>query len=59
LVSLMSQHAVLKSDNLFGRREAEKESARMRDYKDPAYGRAMSALLKGAAPAPVRARVRG
>lgn len=55
----MSQHAVLKSDNLFCRREAEKEPARMRDYKDPAYGRAMSALLKGAAPAPVRARVRG
>ncbi len=54
----MLQKAVVKSDNLFSRREAEKESARMRDYKDPAYGKAISALLKGAAPAPIRARVR-
>lgn len=55
----MAQNAALKSDNLFSRRSAEKEIVRMRDYKDPAYGKEMSALLKGAAPAPVRARVRG
>ena len=55
---LMQQKADIKPENLFARREAEKESKRMRDYQDPAYGKAMAALLKGEAPAPVKAQVR-
>ena len=55
---LMQQNADIEPDNLFARREAEKEAKRMRDYQDPAYGKAVAALLKGDAPAPVRARVR-
>lgn len=54
----MQQNAGIEPDNLFARREAEKEAKRMRDYQDPAYGKAVAALLKGAAPAPVKARVR-
>ena len=55
----MEQVAAVKAQNIFSRHNAEKEAARMRDYRDPSYGKAMAALLKGAAPAPVRARVRG
>lgn len=55
---LMKQNADIESDSLFARREEEKEAKRMRDYQDPAYGKAMAALLKGEAPPPVRARTR-
>lgn len=54
----MQQNADIEPDNLFARREAEKEAKRMLDYQDPAYGKAMAALLKDEARAPVKARVR-
>ncbi|GEM_PF-6900129 len=44
------------SQDLFVRRSAEKEAARMAAYHDPGYGKAVRYLLYGGAfPAPVRA----
>lgn len=54
----MCNDKISKSDNLFLRRNEEKERIRMRDYNDPEYGKAVFALLNGAAPAPVRAKIR-
>lgn len=42
--------------NMFVRRNAEKEAARMEEYNDPEHGKAVRYLLySGAFPAPVRA----
>ena len=54
----MFNDKVSKSDNLFIRHNEEKERIRMRDYNDPEYGKSIFALLKGAAPAPVKAKIR-
>lgn len=55
----MSKRAEVKFDDLlFVRRNAEKEAARMRDFHNPEYAKEMYALIYGAAPAPVRSRVR-
>lgn len=50
-----------ESEDLFVRRNDEKEYIRMRDYRDPNYGKAMKELLRGGPDgfsAPVRAKVR-
>ncbi|MCK7553257.1 hypothetical protein [Marinobacter goseongensis] len=45
-------------DDFFARRAAEKDAARMRDYRDPDYAKGMETLFGGAIKPPRRGRRR-